>query len=87
MNDEPTTRSTGPEPVGTLASVSVDCPDPSSLADFYGRLLGMRRAYEHPDGIVALGASAADHQAAPDILRVLTDPAGHPFCLATVTVD
>ena len=29
---------------------------------------------------VALGASVADHQPQPDV-RVLFDPAGHPFCL------
>lgn len=33
---------------------------------------------------VALGAAQADHQASPDLWRVLFDPAGHPFCLTTV---
>jgi Glyoxalase-like domain len=28
-----------------------------------------------------LGARRADHQPQPDQWRVLTDPAGHPFCL------
>ena len=32
---------------------------------------------------VALGAREAEHQAGPDIWRVLIDPAGHPFCLTT----
>ncbi len=36
---------------------------------------------------VALGAREADHQPAPDRWRVLIDPAGHPFCLTTVTPD
>jgi catechol 2,3-dioxygenase-like lactoylglutathione lyase family enzyme len=36
---------------------------------------------------IALGAREADQQAAPDVWRVLFDPAGHPFCLTTVTVD
>ena len=121
-------------PVGTLASISLDCSDPSSLADFYGDLLGMRRVFETPDGqIIALsnggvcvtlmyagdhvpptwpgpgqgqqlhmdiavtdlapavrqaltlGAKEADFQAQPDLWRVLLDPAGHPFCLTTVT--
>ncbi len=42
-------------PVGTLASVSLDCPDPATLADFYAKLLGMRRVFETKDGsLVAL---------------------------------
>jgi len=31
----------------------------------------------------ALGASTADHQPGADRFRVLVDPEGHPFCLAT----
>ncbi|MCU1692366.1 MAG: glyoxalase [Frankiales bacterium] len=120
--------------VGTLASVSLDCPDPSRLAAFYGALLGLPRVYEAPDGsvvalsdggvavtmmrvadhqppawpagqqqvhldvsvselepavaaAVALGAVQAEHQAQPDLWRVLLDPAGHPFCLTTVGAD
>jgi catechol 2,3-dioxygenase-like lactoylglutathione lyase family enzyme len=34
---------------------------------------------------VALGARLAGHQAGPTMWRVLLDPAGHPFCLTTVT--
>lgn len=122
--------------IGRLASVSLDCPDPSALADFYGALLGLPRAYESPDGgvvslsdggtavtlmrtadhvrptwpepgqqqqahldvlvtdlpdaverSVALGAAEAAHQPAPSAWRVMLDPAGHPFCLTTVTGD
>lgn len=121
-------------PVGKLASVSLDCPDPNVLALFYAELLGMTHSFETPDGdvigvsdgthwltmmrtadyvapswphpgqlqqmhldvsvtdlesatarAVALGARLAEHQAAPDAWRVLLDPAGHPFCLTTVT--
>ncbi|SDR98329.1 VOC family protein [Microlunatus soli] len=36
------------------------------------------------DRAVELGAREADHQAGPDLWRVLIDPAGHPFCLTTV---
>lgn len=32
---------------------------------------------------VGLGARAAAHQPAPDLRRILLDPAGHPFCLTT----
>jgi catechol 2,3-dioxygenase-like lactoylglutathione lyase family enzyme len=32
------------------------------------------------DRAVALGATLADHQPQPDV-RVMRDPAGHPFCL------
>lgn len=122
--------------MGKLASVSLDCADPSELAGFYAALLGMERLFELPDGsvialtdgssivtmmrtenhvaptwpdpgqqqqmhldvsvdnlthavegAVALGAREAEHQPAPDSWRVLIDPAGHPFCLTTVTAD
>lgn len=33
-----------------------------------------------------LGARVADHQLRPELFRVLLDPAGHPFCLTTVTL-
>jgi len=36
---------------------------------------------------VALGATEAGHQPAPQAWRVLIDPAGHPFCLTTVNPD
>jgi Glyoxalase-like domain len=36
---------------------------------------------------IALGAKEADQQPAPDLWRVLIDPAGHPFCLSTVRPD
>lgn len=36
---------------------------------------------------VALGAALAEHQPAPGQWRVLTDPAGHPFCLTAVRPD
>jgi hypothetical protein len=35
----------------------------------------------------ALGATVAAHQPAPDLWRVLIDPAGHPLCLSTVRPD
>ncbi len=34
---------------------------------------------------LTLGATHAGHQPNPDLWRVLLDPAGHPFCLTTVT--
>jgi hypothetical protein len=36
---------------------------------------------------IALGATEASHQPAPDQWRVLVDPVGHPFCLSTVRPD
>jgi hypothetical protein len=39
-------------PVGKLASVSLDCPEPAVLADFYGPLLGLQRMFERPDGSI-----------------------------------
>jgi catechol-2,3-dioxygenase len=48
-------------------------------------------AVENLDSAVAdataLGAKEADHQPAPDLWRVLIDPAGHPFCVSTVRPD
>jgi catechol 2,3-dioxygenase-like lactoylglutathione lyase family enzyme len=34
---------------------------------------------------VELGARKADHQPEPDRWRVLFDPAGHPFCITTMS--
>jgi catechol 2,3-dioxygenase-like lactoylglutathione lyase family enzyme len=36
---------------------------------------------------LALGATEAEHQPAPDQWRVLIDPVGHPFCLTVVRPD
>lgn len=121
------------EPVGQLASISLDCPDTDLLAAFYTRLLGLQEAFATPDrsvislagagpmltlmraerfvppawpdgpqhqqlhldiavdelrsateAAIALGATPAVHQPAPEQWRVLLDPAGHPFCLSTV---
>jgi catechol 2,3-dioxygenase-like lactoylglutathione lyase family enzyme len=121
------------EPVGQLASISLDCPDTDLLADFYSRLLGLKEAFATPDrgvvalagagpmltlmrvdqyvapswpegpqhqqlhldiaveeidsatdAAVALGATPARHQPAPEQWRVLLDPVGHPFCLTAV---
>ncbi|MEV6838561.1 VOC family protein [Streptomyces sp. NPDC051133] len=33
--------------------------------------------------LLALGAGKPDHQAPGETWRVLTDPAGHPFCIVT----
>jgi catechol 2,3-dioxygenase-like lactoylglutathione lyase family enzyme len=83
--------------VGTLASISIDCPDPDALANFYRDLLGLEEAFATPDRgviclagagpMVTLGAGEAEHQPAPDKWRVLVDPVGHPFCLSTVRPD
>lgn len=39
-------------PALRIGSVSVDCPDPGALADFYAELFGMTRIVESPDGRV-----------------------------------
>jgi catechol 2,3-dioxygenase-like lactoylglutathione lyase family enzyme len=124
------------EPVGRLASISLDCPDTDLLAAFYSRLLGLEEAFATPDrgvvalagagpmltlmrvdryvppswpegpqhqrlhldvaveeldsateAAVALGATPAEHQPAPEQWRVLLDPVGHPFCLTAVRPD
>jgi hypothetical protein len=122
--------------IGTLASISIDCPDPDALAAFYCALLGLEEAFATPDrgviclagagpmvslmrvdtyvapswpdgpqhqqihfdvavdelestvpAAIALGATEAAHQPAPDQWRILLDPVGHPFCLSTVRPD
>jgi catechol 2,3-dioxygenase-like lactoylglutathione lyase family enzyme len=44
--------------VGTLASISIDCPDPDALAPFYQGLLGLEEAFATPDrGVIVLGGA------------------------------
>ena len=38
-------------------------------------------------GAVAIGATNPGGHAAPDLFRVLIDPAGHPFCITTLIPD
>src|SRR5207244_2399552 len=45
-------RMTPDSPALRIGSVSVDCPDPGALADFYAELFGMTRIVESPDGRV-----------------------------------
>jgi hypothetical protein len=47
QHDTPTST-----PVGTLASISIDCADPLVLADFYSHLLGMHTVFATPDNSV-----------------------------------
>ncbi|HET7303693.1 MAG TPA: VOC family protein [Segeticoccus sp.] len=44
--------------VASLASISIDCPDPEALAPFYRRLLGLEEAFATPDRNV-IGLSGA----------------------------
>lgn len=45
-------------PVGSLASISIDCPDPDALARFYRDLLGLEEVFATPDrGIVSLAGA------------------------------
>lgn len=50
---------TSPEgPVGTLASISIDCPDPDRLVPFYRGLLGLEEVFAtHDRGVVALSGA------------------------------
>ncbi|MEV6145475.1 MULTISPECIES: VOC family protein [unclassified Streptomyces] len=116
-----------------LVAITLDCPDPPTLAAFYqqatgfephpksdtefaglnredGLFIGFQRVEDYrapswPDQIVPqqlhicfkvaesldeaearlleLGAGKPDHQPHGDKARVLTDPAGHPFCIVT----
>jgi len=45
-------------PVGSLASISIDCPDPDALAPFYCALLGLHEAFAIPDrGVICLAGA------------------------------
>jgi hypothetical protein len=45
-------------PVGSLASISIDCPDPDALAPFYCALLGLQEAFAIPDrGVICLAGA------------------------------
>jgi len=45
-------------PVGSLASISIDCPDPDRLAAFYRDLLGLEEVFATPDrSIVSLAGA------------------------------
>lgn len=46
------------EPVGQLASISLDCPDTDRLAGFYTGLLGLKEAFATADrGVIALAGA------------------------------
>jgi hypothetical protein len=74
-------------PAGRLGATSIDCPNPTELADFHSRLLGMRRMVVTPDGGVVAITDGAHIQAQPALWRVMFDPVGPPFCLTTVGAD
>ncbi|PZG03552.1 hypothetical protein C1I95_33755 [Micromonospora craterilacus] len=73
----------------TLAAITLDCADPLELATFYQRATGFALHPESDDEFAGLtredglklGAAKPEHQPGGDRFRVLTDPAGHPFCL------
>jgi catechol-2,3-dioxygenase len=115
-----------------LFAITLDCPDPHALANFYRGFLGGQMTTSNDDFVVltlpgaamrldfqrvanpaatpwpsadaprrlhldfvvddlderehhvlALGGSRAGSQPGGDRFRVMVDPAGHPFCLAT----
>src|SRR5437773_6879521 len=44
--------------VGTLASISIDCPNPDLLAPFYQNLLGLEEAFATADrGVICLAGA------------------------------
>jgi hypothetical protein len=58
---------------GMWWGTAIEAPDPGALANFYSEPLGWPMA-------LALGATVARYQPQGNV-RVLFDPAGHPFCL------
>ncbi|MEU6146215.1 VOC family protein [Streptomyces sp. NPDC047081] len=74
---------------------AIEAPDPSGLARFYAELLGWHLGHEEPDTAVVAASpqgpffvfQRAEGYRPPvwpppqENVRVLFDPAGHPFCL------
>lgn len=58
----------------------LDAADPIGLASFYERLLGWAIVAAGVAWAVEAGATVAEHQPQEGV-RVMLDPAGHPFCL------
>jgi len=69
-----------------LASIALDCADPTALAVFWVEIVGGEVAFGS-DEFVAVKTDRAAEQPAPDRWRVLLDSAGHPFCLSTQIPD
>ena len=70
--------------------VVLEAPDGPELGRFYAELLGWTIENEADDGCAivpmpTLGAQEADFQPQDDV-RVMFDPAGHPFCLYTAGI-
>jgi hypothetical protein len=71
-------------------SISLDCPDPQRLADFYLGLLGGHQLWakrtsvgvEVPGAVLVALAEQRDPR-----WTVLLDPAGRPFCLTPITPE
>ncbi len=79
-----------------LGAVSVDCADPTALADFYTSVLDLEPMFRSEEFVALKGAAVlltfqlvADHRPAswPDGPTVLIDPAGHPFCITNMIPD
>ena len=78
------------QPWMKLTATVLDAPDANELAAFYQRLLGWPAVTDEP-GWVTLRPAATEHAIAAgavlaayqpqELVRVLLDPAGHPFCL------
>ena len=61
--------------------VVLDAEDGRALAHFHARLLGWQLFNEDESGAaVEVGAELASYQP-QETVRVMLDPAGHPFCL------
>jgi predicted enzyme related to lactoylglutathione lyase len=61
-----------------LTAITLDCPDPPAMAAFYQQATDLDEAEAR---VLELGAAKPGFQPGGGRWRVLTDPAGHPFCL------
>ncbi|MFF4431089.1 VOC family protein [Streptomyces sp. NPDC001513] len=67
--------------IGQLCAIVIDCPNPSELADFYGKLLSLSRIDDTPDFVV-LGTperkEVVSFQRVPDFRPPRWSVPGHP---------
>jgi catechol 2,3-dioxygenase-like lactoylglutathione lyase family enzyme len=77
---------TTPEPIGRLDAVALDCPDPTALAAFYSRVLGVEVESSEDDwvqlraegGATAQGSGALAFQRVDDYRPPQWPGAEHP---------
>ena len=70
-----------PRPRMTLTGTVLDTPDPRGLARFYAALLDWPIGTDDPEWVTLRPGGPGLSFQPQDHVRVMLDPAGHPFCL------